>query len=103
MVWIIIIGLLIFFFVIKPFLRDRDAKNFGSFLAMPDEIRHLINSEKVFELAELLVELEINRQYELCEIVLQAIESKGYSFSSRVDKIRNELRIRAGLGPLKMF
>ena len=103
MMWIIIIGLLVFFFVVQPFLRDREVKNFGSYLAMPDEVRHLINTEKVFELSEILVGLEINKEYQLCEIILEAIDSKGYSFARRVDKVRNEMRIQAGLGSLKMF
>ncbi|MFD0992161.1 hypothetical protein [Tenacibaculum geojense] len=103
MIWIIIILALIYFFIIKPFLRYRDAENFGSYLAVPDEIRNMIENEKVFELSELLVELEINKNYELCKVILQAIDSKGFSFSRRVDKVRNEMRIQAGLGSLKNF
>ncbi|CDN79376.1 hypothetical protein [Elizabethkingia anophelis] len=103
MIWVIIILVLVYIFIIKPFLKHRDAENFGSFLALPDEIKTLIQSEKVFELSELLVDLELQGQYELCRIVLQAIDSKGFGFARRVDKVRNEMRIQAGLGPLKNF
>ena len=70
---------------------------------MPDEIRQHINNEEVFELADILVGLELSKEYQLCEIVLEAIDSKGYSFARRVDRVRNEMRIQAGLGTLKMF
>lgn len=103
MIWIIIIGALIFFFIIRPFLRHREEENFVSYLSVPDNVRFMINSEQVFELAALLVELELKGEYELCKIILQAIDSKGFSFSTRVDKIRNEMRIQNGLGNLKKF
>lgn len=99
----IIIGILIYIFIIKPFLRQRQNDNFVSYLTVPDEIKYMINTEKVLELANILVELEIKGEYHLAKIVLEAIDSKGFSFSRRVDKIRNELRIQAGLGPLKNF
>ncbi len=103
MIWVIIILGLIYFFVIRPFLRHRKEENFVSYMSVPDEVKYMINSEQVFELSELLVELELERKYELCKIILQAIDSKGFSFSRRVDKVRNEMRIRAGLGNLKNF
>jgi hypothetical protein len=103
MIWVIVIGGLIFWFVIRPFLRHRKAENFGSYLAVPDEVKFMINSEQVFELSELLVHLEQEREFELCKVILQAIDSKGFAFSRRVDKVRNEMRIRAGMGSLKNF
>lgn len=99
----IIIVILVYFLVIKPFLQKRDAHNFYSYLAVPDKLKTLIEQEDVFELAEILVGLELNKNYQLAKIVLDAIASKGFSFSRRVDKIRNEMRIKAGLGPLKNF
>lgn len=103
MIWVIIILALVYFFIFRPFMKHREAENFGSYFSVPDDIKHLINSEKVFELAEILVRLEIEKEYELCKIILQAIDSKGFSFSRRVDKVRNEMRIQAGLGNLRNF
>tara|TARA_R110002110_G_scaffold104340_9_gene263165 strand:+ start:5245 stop:5559 length:315 start_codon:yes stop_codon:yes gene_type:complete len=100
---IIIIAALVYFIFIKPFLQQRDAQNFASYFAVPDNFKLLIEEEEVFELAELLVGLELNKDYQLARIVLDAIASKGFSFSRRVDKIRNEMRIKVGLGPLKNF
>ena len=72
-------------------------------MVVPDEIKYLIEQEKVFELAQILVDLELEREYSLARIVLEAIDSKGFSFARRVDKVRNEMRIQVGLGPLKNF
>jgi hypothetical protein len=102
-IFLILVAVLIYFLAIKPFLQKRDAQNFASYLAVPDKIKILIEQEGVFELAELLVGLELNKDYQLAKIVLDAISSKGFSFSRRVDKIRNEMRIKVGLGPLKHF
>lgn len=102
--WIVLILLiLIYLILVKPFLQQRNEENFVSYLVAPDEIKLLINTEQVFELSEILLDLEINRKFEMCRIILQAIDSKGFSFANRVDKIRSEMRIRAGLGTLKNF
>jgi preprotein translocase subunit YajC len=103
MVIFIIIAVLVYFFVIRPFLRKRETENFASFLALPAEVQTMIHQEDVFELSELLVELELNKSYDVAKLVLDAIASKGFGFSRRVDKVRNEMRIKAGLGPLKHF
>ena len=95
--------MLIFFFVVRPFLRKRDTENLASFLALPSEVQNLIHQEDVFALSELLVELEINKSYGPAKLILDAIASKGFGFSRRVDKVRNEMRIKAGLGSLKHF
>jgi len=103
MVIFIIIVVLIFFFVVKPFLRKRDTENLASFLSVPAEVQTMIHQEDVFGLSELLVELELNRSYGPAKLILEAIASKGFGFSRRVDKVRNEMRIKAGLGSLKNF
>lgn len=100
--WIvfIIVIVLIYFLVIKPFRQRRNAQNFAHYMMLPEEIRRLIIQERVLELASVLVELELDKNYKLAEMTLNAIDSQGFSFANRVDKIRNELRIEAGLGPL---
>ncbi len=100
---IIIIAVLVYFIFIKPFLREREAVANASYLSVPDEVKYLIANEKVIELSELLVELELEKEYSTVRLILDAIEVKGFSFSRRVDKVRNEMRIEAGLGPLKNF
>jgi len=100
---IIIIGILIYIFLIKPFLREKEAIANASYLSVPDEVKYLIANEKVIELSELLVELELEKEYSTARLILDAIEIKGFSFSRRVDKVRNEMRIEAGLGSLKHF
>jgi preprotein translocase subunit YajC len=100
---IIIIGILIYFFLIKPFLRQKEAIANASYLSVPDEVKYLIANEKVIELSELLVKLELEKEYSTARLIIDAIEIKGFSFSRRVDKVRNEMRIEAGLGPLKHF
>jgi len=86
--WIVLIlGLLVYFFLIKPFLQKRKAHNLYSYLAVPEEVKVLIDQEEVFELAELLVELELDRKYELAKLILDAIASKSFGFSRRVDRI----------------
>lgn len=99
----ILICIGVYFIIIRPFLRSRQEENFAHYMVLPPDVKHMINQEHVFELAELLVRLELNEEYELAKIVLNGIDSKGFSFARRVDKIRNELRIQAGLGPLKNF
>jgi len=102
-IFIIIVVLVIYFVFIKPFLREKEAVANASFLSVPDEIKYLIANENVMELSLRLVELELEREYSLARLILDAIEIKGFSFSRRVDKVRNEMRIEAGLGPLKHF
>ena len=46
---------------------------------------------------------QIKKQYSLALLILDAIDIKGFSFSRRVDKVRNEMRIQVGLGPLRSF
>lgn len=102
--WIVlIIGLFVYFLLIKPFLQKRKAQNLYSYLVVPEEVKVLIEQEDIFELAEILVGLEIMGKYELAKLILDAIASKGFGLSRRVDKIRNEMRIEAGLGSLKHF
>lgn len=102
--WVVlIIGILVYFLLIKPFLRKRNADNLDSYRALPGEMKILIEQEEVFVLAEILVALELEKDFQSAKILLDAIASKGFGFSNRVDKIRNEMRIKAGLGPLKHF
>jgi len=68
-----------------------------------DETKRLIQNEDVLELASLITECEIAGDYRTGNILLDACLHKGYSFAKRVDRVRNELRIKAGLGPLKKF
>ncbi|WP_336071033.1 hypothetical protein [Mesoflavibacter sp. CH_XMU1404-2] len=103
MVIFIIICVLVYFLVIKPFLKKRATENLASFLALPSEVQNMIHQEDVFGLSELLVELELNKSYGPAKLILEAIDSKGFAFSRRVDKVRNEMRIKAGLGSLKHF
>ena len=88
MVIFIIIAVLIFFFVIRPFLRKRETENFVSFLTLPAEVQTMIHQEHVFGLTELLVELKLNKSYDVAKLLLDAIASKGFGFSKRVDKVR---------------
>jgi len=103
MIIFIVICILVYFFIIKPFLRKRKTENLSSFLALPSEVQNMIHQEDVFGLSELLVELELNKSFGVAKMVLEAIDSKGFGFSRRVDKVRNEMRIKAGLGSLKQF
>ncbi|OAD40670.1 hypothetical protein [Polaribacter atrinae] len=103
MVIFIIIVALIYFFAVRPFLRQKKAESYISYYNVPDEIKEMIDSENVFDLSEILVDLELNQEYKEAKIILEAINSKGMNFSRRVDKIRNEMRIKAGLGPLQHF
>ncbi|NMH24969.1 hypothetical protein [Flavobacterium solisilvae] len=103
MVELIIVGILVYFFIVKPFLKRREEKNWSSFLSIPENVKELIVNEDVFELAEFLVHLELKKEYAMMRMILEAIEHKGFSFAKRVDRIRNEMRIKAGLGSLKHF
>ena len=98
---IIIICIIAYFLFLKPFLKNREEQNIISYLSVPHEVKCLIEIEAVFELADILVELELRKEYALAKLVLEAIDSKGFSFANRVDTIRNEKRIQVGLGPLK--
>lgn len=103
MIWVILVLILLYFILIRPFLKYRSVENKFSYDVLPFEIKKLIVEEKVFELSELLVRLEIEQKYDLARIILDAINHKGFTFRNRVDKVRNEMRIQAGLGHLKHF
>ncbi len=93
---LIIIGI-----ILIPFLVKRKAEQKASYYSFNSNIQDLINNKKADELAKILVNLELEKRYKEGYMLLQAIEYKGFRFSYQVDKIRNELRIKAGLGPLK--
>jgi hypothetical protein len=87
--------------IIIPFLLKRKAEQKESFYSLNSNIQDLIVNKKAEELAKIIVNLELEKRYKEGYTLLQAIEYKGMSFSYKVDKIRNILRIKAGLGPLK--
>lgn len=103
MIWVILIVVLLYLFLIRPFLRHKRYNDRVSYHSIPQEVQYLINNEKVIELAELLVALELDGKTNFASTILEAIDTKGFPFARRVEKIRNELRIQAGLGPLKTF
>lgn len=67
------------------------------------ETQRLIQNEDVLEIASLITGAEIEGDHRTANILLDACLNKGYSFAKRVDRVRNELRIKAGLGALKKF
>lgn len=62
--------------------------------SLPFEIRTLIENNKSFELAELLVKIELDGHIQNLNILLKAIKYKNYELSGKVDSIRNDLRQR---------
>ncbi len=102
--WIIII--IAAFFIIRMVTnvnRERFVRTRRAYHIVPAEIKMLIEYEAIEELAELLVELEVEGHYEEARTILDAINSKGLWFATRVDRVRSPLREAAGLGPLRMF
>lgn len=101
---IIVVLVVLFSLVIRPVflsLRDFKAKANFAYQMVSPEIKKLIDKEKVIELCDILVELELANNMEALDLILNACDSNGYSFMRRMDKVRNEMRIEAGLGKLK--
>ena len=101
-----IIGIIAAFYIIRTISRvnaERFVRSRRAFQVVPGEIKTLIEYEAAGELAELLVQLEVNGRVEEVCTILDAINSKGLRFATRVDRIRSPLREAAGLGPLRMF
>lgn len=104
MLWIIV--LVVAFFLFRSFVKYSNHNNLSSkraYYNAPDEIKVLIDIEAAEELAGILVLYEKNGQINEALQVLNAINSKGLIFASKVDKYRSPLREAAGLGKLRMF
>lgn len=104
--WWIIAIIALWFILIKPIIKfsarnSRD--NAQAYNMLSDEAKMLILNEDVFKLASIITECELSGDYRTGNIIMDAYAYKGIGFATRVDRIRNELRIKAGLGPLKNF
>jgi hypothetical protein len=99
---IIIAGFFIIRFLLN-FNRDRFVTSKWAYHSAPEEIRILIDMGAAEELAELLVNLEKEGFIKDGSMILDAINSKGIAFATKVDRFRSPLREAAGLGKLKMF
>lgn len=99
----ILLGLILLFKVIIPFFNFTKSEHKSAFQSIPKEVQILILEEDVFEIAALVTDLELKGQYTLGSQILDACSHKGFAFANRVDKIRNEIRIKVGLGNLKHF
>ena len=101
--WVIVVSIALFLFyklVIRFFIDDhRDSKSY--YHTIPPEVQRLIDRKDAESLAKLLVGLAVEGEDILGGHVLRAIDSKGVVFATKVDKYRNQMRIRAGLGPLR--
>ncbi len=101
MEWIILI---IVFFVVRffyGFYKNVKQDHKIAFNSIPEEIQLMIMREDVLELAALITDLELRSEYRKANQILEACEHRGFSFVGRVDKVRNELRIKVGLGSLR--
>ena len=65
-----------------------------NFNSIPNEIKYLIEQNKAFELAEVLVLIEKDGHRQNLESLLNAIEYKSRTLSNEVEKIRIDLRYR---------
>lgn len=65
-----------------------------NFNSIPSEIKYLIEQNKAFELAEILVLIEKDGHRKNLESLLNAIEYKSLALSNQVEKIRIDLRHR---------
>ena len=103
--WVLIILVVLFllFKFILPFIAYNARDNSKAFQSLNNQTKKLIINEDVFELASLITGSELEGDYRTSNILLDACLHKGYSFAKRVDRVRNELRIKAGLGKLKDF
>jgi hypothetical protein len=102
--WIIIGIIVLWFVLIKPvikFLAFNARDNQQAYSMLNDETKMLIQNEEVLELATLITGAEVEGDHRTANVLLDACLYKGYTFAKRVDRVRNELRIKAGLGPLK--
>ncbi len=103
--WILItiVSIFLLFKVVLPFIAYNARENSQAFNMLNDETKMLIMNEDVLELAIIITDCELSGDYRAGNVLLDACLHKGYSFSKRVDRVRNELRIKAGLGPLKQL
>lgn len=101
--WIIITVIIVFLLVkfILPFIAYNSRNNTQAFGMLNDETKRLIQHEDVLELAALITGAETEGDHRTAGILLDACLHKGYSFAKRVDRVRNELRIKAGKGSLR--
>ena len=78
----------------NPTRYSRDKINYDS---IPHEIKTLIENDKSFELAEILVSIEIDGHQQNLKSLLRAIKYKSLILSKKVEKIRQDLRHRNNL------
>lgn len=103
--WIVIIIIVLFllFKFVFPFIAYNSRNNTQAFAMLNDETKELILNEDVLEIASLITGAEVEGDHRTANILLDACLHKGYSFAKRVDRVRNELRIKAGLKALKQL
>ena len=101
--WIIITVFILFVLIklILPFIDYNARSNTQAFGMLNEQTKSLIQNGDVLELAALITGAEIEGDNRAAGILLDACLHRGYSFAKRIDRVRNELRIKAGMGSLK--
>lgn len=71
-------------------------RKFGAehYESVPNEIKYLIENEKSFELAEILVKIEIDGHKQNLNVLEKSIKYGNPALISKVEKIRQDLRYR---------
>ena len=103
MEWIILIIAVVVIRFFYNFFQSAKTDYKVAFNSIPEGIQLLIMREDVLELAALITDLELKGDYRKGKQILEACQHRGLSFVNRVDRARNEMRIKLGLGELKNF
>lgn len=83
----------------NEFIRNsnqRQSKSFGAehYASIPNEIKYLIENEKSFELAEILVKIEMDGHGQNLDVLLKGIKYGNPLLMPKVEKIRQDSRNR---------
>jgi len=86
----------------NDFIKNHSKKKTSKFSlehynSIPNEIRYLIENNKSFELAEILVKIEIDNHQQNLDILIKGIKYGNPSLMPKVEKIRQDLRNRNNL------
>jgi len=95
------IGAFLFYKLVIRFFIDMKRENEMNLIALPPFVQDLISRRKADELAILIEDSRLEGNFSFANQILQAIDSKGVVFATKVDRIRNKIRKERGMDPLK--
>jgi len=101
-----IVGIIVAFLFYKLVIRffiDMRKENKLAINSLTPEVKEMINNKDAEKLARLIVHLNIDGRIFETGQIMKAVDSKGVTFATKVDKYRNQIREELGIAPLRKF